>query len=268
MTTKRTIIDVDPATNEPSIRELGTDEKHLYNFGEAVGLLVFQPWYECIPTMGHMLYAPTYDFPVRIKFVDTPFDEAGFHTGRADWYGWNLPAWQKAARELEEQGVRAIIAGCGLTGSMQSLLVECVDIPVFTTTVQFVPLLHKSQQKNKRIGIITVNERHLRAHDEKLFRECGIDETIPITVAGLDESDWADDWQSMARADFTFDRVQMSVVNTAKKLVKDHPDIGQVVLECTDMPPYADAVRQAIHLPVFDAVDMVHWVYRMVRPAG
>jgi Asp/Glu/hydantoin racemase len=39
--------------------------------------------------------------------------------------------------------------------------------------------------------------------------------------------------------------------------VAAHPDLGAIVLECTNMPPYADDIRRATGLPVFDIVSLV-----------
>ena len=76
--TRRTIIDVDPNTNETIKRELEGDERALYYFGENVGLLAFQSWFPTIAHIGHQLNLKTYDFPVRLKFVADPFDSHPF----------------------------------------------------------------------------------------------------------------------------------------------------------------------------------------------
>jgi len=55
------------------------------------------------------------------------------------------------------------------------------------------------------------------------------------------------------------------VVNTAAKLVDDNPDIGTIVIECTDMTPYSAAIREVTKRPVFDAVDMVRWAHNQVK---
>lgn len=36
--------------------------------------------------------------------------------------------------------------------------------------------------------------------------------------------------------------------------MKDHPKVRAFLFECTELPPYSDAVRHATGLPVFDAV--------------
>jgi len=52
------------------------------------------------------------------------------------------------------------------------------------------------------------------------------------------------------------------VVECAQEMVREHPDIGAVLLECSDLPPFAAAVQDAVGLPVFDFITMINWIYR------
>jgi Asp/Glu/hydantoin racemase len=243
---------------ESVTREMLGDECSRYYFGENVGLLVFRAWYPCITTPGHQANMQTYDFPVRLKFVEQPFDDRPFHESSDNNRGWNLTEWQRCAQELQEEGVRAIVCGCGLTGMIQSRIQATVEIPVVSSTLLYVPEMIAALPKGKRLGIITVGESFLRAHDNALFRECGIDEgTMPLAIAGMYESDWVEEWSTMAADNFDPAVVGGALVNVAKKLVAENPDVDSILIECTDMPPWSDAVRAATGLPVFDPVDMV-----------
>jgi len=52
----------------------------------------------------------------------------------------------------------------------------------------------------------------------------------------------------------------------ALKLINRCPDIGAVVLECTNMPPYAQVVHKATSgLPVFDMVTMINYAHSAIR---
>lgn len=261
---KRTRLEVDPDSKETVMREMEGEERSNYYYGENVGLLVFRPWYPCIAAKGHQANMQSYDFPVRLKFVDQPFDSVSFHDSPDNNRGWNVSEWQRRAVELQEEGVRAIVCGCGLTGSLQSMLQSVVDVPVYTSSMLYVSELADSLPAGKRLGILTVGESFLRAHDNVLFSECGIDEaTMPIAIAGMYESDQVDKWSTMASDDFNPAVVEDALVTVAKKLVADYPDIDMLLFECTDMPPYAEAVRRATGLPVFDPVDMVKRVNAM-----
>ena len=264
MAITRRVISLSPDTKEPVIREMEDHEKHQYYFGESVGMLAFRPWYQCIPYKGHTCYLKSYDFPIRLAFVDDPIDPLGFADGRDEWRGWNLPNWIEAAQQLEEDGVRAIVCGCGLTGKIQSLLSAAVDIPVYTSSVMFVPMVHKGLAKGNRVGILTVSESQLRSHDNILLRECGIDDSLPIAISGMNESAGADIWLTNTTPEYDLSSVEKVVVDAAMQLKKDFPDLGAIVLECTELPVYSAAIRAATGLPVFDAIDMVNWVNALV----
>ncbi len=47
------------------------------------------------------------------------------------------------------------------------------------------------------------------------------------------------------------------MVAAARDLVARHPAIDTIVFECTNLPPYKQAVQQAVGLPVFDVLDLL-----------
>ena len=52
-----------------------------------------------------------------------------------------------------------------------------------------------------------------------------------------------------------------SHVRVARRLVALHPDVGAIVLECTNMPPYTADIQRETGLPVFDVVSLVSLVH-------
>ena len=59
-------------------------------------------------------------------------------------------------------------------------------------------------------------------------------------------------------------KIKQELVGLAKKFVSDNPDIGAILLECSDMPPYAWAIQNAVRLPVLDFISLINWVYNVV----
>ncbi|MDP1840161.1 MAG: aspartate/glutamate racemase family protein, partial [Reyranella sp.] len=61
----------------------------------------------------------------------------------------------------------------------------------------------------------------------------------------------------------TLDRdvVEREVVAAGRDLVARHPGIDTVVLECTNLPPYKAALKQALGLPVYDVLDLLAGFY-------
>ena len=98
-----------------------------------------------------------------------------------------------------------------------------------------------------------------------LLRECGVDESIPIVISGMSESGYCEIWWSQLNQGFNKKKVEEAIVEVALKMISDEPNVGAIVCECTEMPPYSKAIRNATGLPVFDAVDMVNYVYSLVK---
>jgi Asp/Glu/hydantoin racemase len=48
--------------------------------------------------------------------------------------------------------------------------------------------------------------------------------------------------------------------------VAAHPDVGAVVLECTNMAPYARALRERLGRPVFDIYSFISWFHAGLVP--
>jgi hypothetical protein len=56
------------------------------------------------------------------------------------------------------------------------------------------------------------------------------------------------------------------ILAAGRELVARHPEVGAIVLECTNMPPYAAALSAALGLPVFDIVSFITWFHAGLRP--
>jgi hypothetical protein len=44
-------------------------------------------------------------------------------------------------------------------------------------------------------------------------------------------------------------------------LLSVNPDIGAVVFECTNLPPFSDEVSRVFGLPVYDIITLGRWFY-------
>jgi Asp/Glu/hydantoin racemase len=54
------------------------------------------------------------------------------------------------------------------------------------------------------------------------------------------------------------------MISAAGRLIALHPDVGAIVLECTNMPPYAKDIQEVTGLPVFDIVTMINYGYEVM----
>jgi Asp/Glu/hydantoin racemase len=221
-------------------------------YGFTVGILMLDTRFPRIP--GDMGHADTFPFPVRYHRVPGASPDLVVRRGAAGL----LPAFVEGARQLEREGVGAVTTNCGFLVKYQPELAAAVRVPVLTSSLLLVPLVHRMLPPGRRVGILTVNSTGLG--DEHL-RGAGIGGDIPLAVAGLEGEKEFTRVLLGDEAELDVDQAREEHVRVARRLVTDHPDIGAIVLECTNMPPYAADVQRATGLPVFDIVSLVTLVH-------
>src|SRR5215475_10319139 len=220
-------------------------------YGFSVGILMLDTRF---PRMvGDMGNAATFPFPVRYQRVTGADPDLVVRQGAAGL----LPAFIEAAQSLEREGVGAITTNCGFLVKFQAALAASVRVPVFTSSLLLVPLVHRLLPPGRRVGIMTVNSAGLTPEH---FDGAGIGD-IPIAVAGMEnEKEFT---RVMLGNEMVLDGdvAREEHVRVARRLVEEHPDVGAIVLECTNMPPYTADIQGATGLAVFDVVSLVTMVH-------
>lgn len=228
-------------------------------YGAPVGVLML----ERMPGAGLRPYIPgdtgnasTWSVPVRYKTVP------GLTVSRilSPEGGELTSSVVQAATELVREGAQLITCGCGYSIRYQEAVRDAVDVPVFLSSLLLAPFLEQMLPRGKALGIIVGSSSSL-THD--LLIAAGLrDKEHRVVVAGLEKAPaFATAWIT-ASGDLEVSAVEAEVVDTAVALLKDRPDIGMLLLECGDLPPYAAAVQEATGIPVFDYTSMVEFFIR------
>jgi hypothetical protein len=234
-------------------RQRYTMPKGQHIAGNAIGIIHLEVWYPLLP--GNVVNATTYKFPVRYKLLKGGTQDR-IHGADPSIIG----ALIEAGRELEQEGVRAIAGACGYLGNFQRETADALHVPVFLSSLLQVPMIYRGLKTGKRIGIMCADGP---AMTPTLLKACGVTEDIPIAVVGLEEQPQFRGI-TYSTGEFDYSQIEQEVVDGALKLVRDYPDIGAILLECSDMPPFAWAVQKAVKLPVFDFITMINWLYQSV----
>jgi len=220
--------------------------------GEAIGILLLDTSVPFIP--GDVANATTYDFPVRFRKVE------GFSVARAIGKDSGIyDALFAAARELVDQGVRAITGDCGFMAFHQQRLAEDLPVPVFLSSLLQIPFILSIMGKEKKVGVITADSRSL---DAGLLAAMGINDDIGrIAIEGLESRKAF--YRFAIEESGTLDpaEVEAEMIDAGRKLVSGDNAVGALLLECSLLPPYAAALQAAVHLPVFDYVTMINFVF-------
>jgi Asp/Glu/hydantoin racemase len=173
-----------------------------------------------------------------------------------------LPSFIEGARFLEREGVHAVTTNCGFLAKFQPELAASVSIPVFTSSLMLVPLVHRMLPAGRAVGILTVNAAALHAEH---MAGAGIAPDVPVVVAGLEtEKEFT---RVMLDDQLTLDveAARQEHLTVVRRMMDAHPEIGALVLECTNMPPYRADIQALTGLPVFDITTLVRMVHEAVR---
>lgn len=229
-----------------SVHVVGKRSQHWY--GETVGILVVDARYPCVP--GNVSNATTFPFPVRYEVVEgCSIDKLINHRDPG-----LIHAFIEAARKLEARGVKSIAGACGFMALFQEEVAAAVEVPVFLSSLMQIPFMHRITRKP--VGIITAKAAELK---DIHFERTGVSRDIPVAILGMD--DQPEFVSAILEEKGTLDSalIEKEVTGVARLLKEQNPGIGSVLLECSDLPPYANAIQKEIDLPVFDFVTMINF---------
>ena len=155
-----------------------------------------------------------------------------------------LQAFVDAALRLQAQGAAAITTSCGFLVLFQRELQQALAVPLVTSSLVMLPGLLAT---GRRVGVLTIS-------DERLGPEY-------LAAAGVPRDRLADVEIEGMPADTEFVRcilgdqprmdvsqAQSEVVAAAQLLKQRAPEVDTLVLECTNLPPHAQAIEDATGL--------------------
>jgi Asp/Glu/hydantoin racemase len=216
-----------------------------------IGVLCLETAFTKIP--GHIRNPATFDFPVRYR----PVAGATPHRVVNQRDPALLEPFCRAARELEAEGVAAITSGCGFLVLFQRELADSVSVPVFASSLVQLPMVHRMLTAGQRIGVLTANKAALT---QEHLATIGA-ESVPISVVGLDgSSEFREVMMEGRRTEWDVERLREQVLAAVEPLAAE-PELGALVLECTDVVPFASDIQRLLNVPVFDIVTLTNYVH-------
>ncbi|MGK7861799.1 aspartate/glutamate racemase family protein [Falsiroseomonas sp. E2-1-a4] len=226
-------------------------------YGAPLGILMLEARFPRIP--GDMGNGTTWPFPVLFRVVRGATPEKVVLQGARGL----LPDFIEAARDLVGLGAEAITTNCGFLSLFQAELAAAVQVPVATSSLMQVPWVQAMLPPGKRVGVVTVNSSSLTpAH----LRAANVPLDIPVQGTEGGREFFRVLIQSEA-SDMDVALAEQDILDAGRALVARHPEVGAIVLECTNMPPYAAALQAELGLPVYDIYTLVNWLHGGLRPA-
>lgn len=220
----------------------------------ALGIIMLDTTFERPP--GDVGHAGSWRFPVRFRQVRGASVSLVVRAGGEGL----VDDFVAAGRELISEGCSAIVTSCGFMALHQRKLAEALGVPVAASSLMQLPMVEMALGAGLRPGVITYDAGSLVP---EVFEACGADPSVPVRGVPANGA-----FHALIEGSATYDRaaLEAEVVDAARKLVAEHPSVGAIVLECTNMPPFAQAIATALGLPVFDILTLGEWLFTSTSP--
>jgi hypothetical protein len=232
-------------------------------YGMGLGIIILDDVYPGFP--GDVRNASAYPFPIQYEIAE------GVDIQALVWEENKSPCLapiQRAAQNLERMGCRAIAAECGYFAYFQREIADCVDVPVFMSSLLQVPFAQQIVGTQEVVGILVALKRFMTdAH----LQAVGIGLGSNYVLAGAEDDgripEFTNLWNAHVRPDppeSYYDKAETQFVEVATEFYLAHPNMGAMVLECTGMPPFARALQREIDIPIFSWGTLLDYAYSVV----
>jgi Asp/Glu/hydantoin racemase len=238
---------------DPAHARIARGGKAIY--GARVGILMLEARFPRIP--GDMGNATTWPFPVLYKVVAGASPQRVVRERAAGL----LEPFLDAARELVRLGADGITSNCGFLSLFQDQIAAAAGVPVAISSMMQVPMVNRLLPPGRRAGILTISAATMPAEH---LATAGVPEGTP--VMGTDGG------REFTRAiigdepELDVAAAERDILDAGAELVRRNPDVGAIVLECTNMAPYARALSEHVGMPVHDIYSFVTWFHAGIAP--
>ena len=246
-------------TEEINLEEQARSSRIAYGgktiYGARIGLLMLDTDFPRIP--GDLGNAETWPFPLLYKVIRgaTP------KSVNTDREGWILDAFIEAGKEMVAEGADGLTTSCGFLSLYQADLAAACGVPVAASSLMQVPFVERLLPPGKRAGILTMSTTIMQPDH---LESVGIAPDTP--VEGCQDGQ---EFHLVPRRGDQFMDVglcEQDVLEAGEALVRRHPEVGAVVMECTNMPPFARALSEYIAMPVFTIYSFLTWFHAGLAP--
>eukprot|EP00429_Kryptoperidinium_foliaceum_P051093 CAMPEP_0176105734 /NCGR_PEP_ID=MMETSP0120_2-20121206/53059_1 /TAXON_ID=160619 /ORGANISM="Kryptoperidinium foliaceum, Strain CCMP 1326" /LENGTH=691 /DNA_ID=CAMNT_0017439851 /DNA_START=65 /DNA_END=2140 /DNA_ORIENTATION=+ len=240
------------ASSKPKAKSKAMMEKIKKNLikQQAPSLGVVRLDYNYPPSAGDIDHPGSYDYDVIFRCVPgLTFEMA--QSGRMTYAVQK--EFENAIKWLESKKVSGITGDCGFMMAFQPIARDIATVPVFMSSMVQCPMVSVAFDKYDQILILTANSKTLGPQKDVLLNHCGFDvDDDRFVIAGCENVPGFDAVAKGEKVDV--EKVTPGIVKMVKGILENQPSLRAIILECTELPPYADALRAEFGLPVWDAI--------------
>lgn len=173
-----------------------------------------------------------------------------------------LAPFVEAAQELQALGVGAVTTSCGFLMLHQAHIAAHLTVPFVSSSLMQMPWVQAMLPADQRVGILTISSQ---AITPALLKCAGVKKETPI----VGTEDGAEFTNAILSDALTMNQslCEKDNIAAAQRLMEENGNIGAIVLECTNMAPYAHAINAATKVPVYSIYTLIRWLQAGLSPA-
>ncbi|MCK8464468.1 aspartate/glutamate racemase family protein [Aliiroseovarius sp. S1339] len=221
----------------------------------AVGILMLETSFP--RPLGDIGHQHTWDFPVHMRAVGGASAQKVVHEDPRAL----LDGFVQVGRELIADGCAGLTTSCGFLSLMQDELKDALGVPFASSPLMQVPMVEATLPTNQEAGILTISKESLSAAH---LRAAGARDDLPIEGLPRDGAFATAVFDDLP--DMNFAACQAEMHATAQRLVLRRETVGAIVLECTNMAPYAADIAKITGRPVYSIVSFLNWFQAGLAP--
>jgi len=152
-----------------------------------------------------------------------------------------------------EKNVSAISGDCGFMMYFQSIARQITTIPVFMSSLCVLPAVTCAYAQTEQILIFTANGASLEPMRDLIRDECGVDtQQERYHIIGCED---VPGFEAVALGTkVKYNKTKPGIIKKVRESLEKYPKSRAILLECTELPMFADDIRKESGLPVFDAI--------------
>lgn len=207
--------------------------------------------------MGDIGRQETFDFPVEYYYVDGA-NSKSVVLSRNDL----SDSFLMGALELQSRGCDFISTSCGFLLTYQNKIAKKLTVPFVSSSLIFLEFLQTLYGDKRKIGVLTANKNMLLER-LKTNHEINIDEDCLEGMEGTYFHQVYVDNKVHSYEELDDDLLYKDIKECALKLLTKNKSINVILFECTNMSPFRKRLSLDIHLPIYDIISMLNYIYKI-----
>lgn len=185
-------------------------------------------------------------YPYPVQFMTAPLATPASVVSAAPVQAAVIDGFIDAALALVERGCTAITTSCGFACSIHDQLERAIPVPLVSSSLNLVPTLVKQFGWHVSLPVITYDGRILsKQHFGRFW-------SPHVVIQGIEDGQALYPVIKNDRLELDPDKAQQDVIQSVARVLDKHPSSKALLFECTNLPPYREAVEKRFGLPVYD----------------